>query len=267
MNKILMIENDSEEWNQTYELLNEKFSVKKCSPGVDVFSGMMKVTAPDLVLCDLTSGDMSVMARIFSILRKYYTPIPVMVISNEFQAKEFEKYLVTVQFEHIKLPAEPKAIFKRCCERFGLSPSETTLIGNEETKFDTWGRKHILIVDDNAVVLRNMKSILQDKYSVAVATSVELAMRLMAKKKPDLIFLDYDMPVVDGMMAMQLLQAQEDYKDIPVIFLTGVSDAKYVQDVLRMRPAGYFLKPPVPDKILEAASNILEKSSFDEEDN
>ena len=65
---------------------------------------------------------------------------------------------------------------------------------------------HILIIDDNALVLRNMKVLLDERYSVSVAASATQAYMAMEKRKPNLILLDYDMPVCDGKMALQMFR-------------------------------------------------------------
>ncbi len=154
-------------------------------------------------------------------------------------------------------PVEPIDVLNRCANRLGEQVHDKDFLAEHDSAYDTWERKHILVVDDNSVVLRNVKSILQDKFSVAVAMSAEQAMQSIAKAKPDLILLDYDMPEINGAQMLQVLRSQIDFKDIPVVFLTGVSDAKNVQKILKLHPDGYLLKPPVPKKILEIADHFV----------
>lgn len=265
MKKILMMGKDTPEWKELTEMLSEYVSVKQCSFNLEVFRGMMRIVSPDLVIIDLADTD-DIIGKIFFTLRKDYVSVPILVIGTDFQVSEYEKYMVTVQFEHLKVPVENEYIVKRCCERLEIFFKVKAFSLMDDESGEGRSRKHVLVVDDNAVVLRNMKSILDDRYSVAVATSVEQALQSMAKKKPDLIFLDYEMPVIDGRMAMQLLQAQPKYKDIPVIFLTAISNAKNVAEVLKYKPAGYILKPPVAKKILEVVSEIFEMNGNDESD-
>ncbi len=102
---------------------------------------------------------------------------------------------------------------------------------------------HILIIDDNALVLRNMKVLLDERYSVSVAASATQAYMAMEKRKPNLILLDYDMPEINGRDLYIQIKEQEEYKDIPIIFLTSAAEADIVQQLLSLRPAGYILKP------------------------
>ena len=104
-------------------------------------------------------------------------------------------------------------------------------------------RKHtVLLVDDDPVCLRTMSSWLQNFYQVAVAKSGAACIAFLGKTKPDLILLDYEMPVCNGLQTLEMIRNEPDYADIPVVFLTGVSDNEKVKEALNMRPQGYILK-------------------------
>lgn len=119
------------------------------------------------------------------------------------------------------------------------------------------GKKRILVVDDNGTTLRTMKVMLEDRYEIAVAISGAQAMTSIGKQRPDLILLDYEMPVCDGRMTLEMIRADEEMKDIPVIFLTAVNDRDNIEAVLKLKPAGYFLKPPVKDKLVAEIDRVL----------
>ena len=113
----------------------------------------------------------------------------------------------------------------------------------EETGAEQSEKGHILVVDDSAIVLRNIKGILDKNYSVAVAPSGVHAFMSIGKKMPDLILLDYEMPEMNGRQVFEKLQEEEELKDIPVVFLTSVDSAEIVMSLLTLKPAGYLLKP------------------------
>jgi len=105
------------------------------------------------------------------------------------------------------------------------------------------GRRHtILLVDDDPVCLRNMMSWMQNFYQVAVAKSGAACLAFLGKNKPDLILLDYEMPVCDGLQTLEMIRNEPDYSEIPVIFLTGVSDTEKVKEAIKLKPQGYVLK-------------------------
>ena len=58
--------------------------------------------------------------------------------------------------------------------------------------------RHILVVDDSVVVLRTISTVLKDLFKVSVAKSGAAAISFLANEHPDLILLDYQMPVCDG---------------------------------------------------------------------
>lgn len=104
-------------------------------------------------------------------------------------------------------------------------------------------KKHILVVDDDPGMLKLIRAHLEDEYDVATAINGALALRFLAHKTTDLVLLDYEMPGVDGAAILENIREHEFSKNIPVIFLTGVSDASRIRKVLAMKPDGYLLKP------------------------
>lgn len=113
------------------------------------------------------------------------------------------------------------------------------------------------MVDDNGTTLRTVKAMLEEKFEVALAISGAQAMTSMGKRRPDLILLDYEMPVCDGRMTLEMIRADEDLCDIPVIFLTGVNNRENINAVLDLRPAAYFLKPPVKEILVTKIEEVL----------
>ena len=128
--------------------------------------------------------------------------------------------------------------------------------GSYEVK-EVRSRKLVMIVDDNAATLRTIKEMIQDNYDVTVATSGMKALTAMGKNPPDLILLDYEMPVCDGKQTLEMIRADDEFKDIPVIFLTGVSDRAHIEAVLTLKPAGYMLKPAIKEKLLEIIDKTI----------
>ena len=115
----------------------------------------------------------------------------------------------------------------------------------------------ILVVDDDAMMIRSIREMLQEKYDVIAAMVGEKALQLVEKKKPDLVLLDYAMPGMDGKRVFERILEMEYRKDTPVVFMTAVSDRKKIIEVLQHKPAGYVLKPPDKDKLMEKIEEVL----------
>ena len=119
-------------------------------------------------------------------------------------------------------------------------------------------RKKILVVDDSATIRQAMKKLLGEEYSVDMAESGVAAIRAITLNRPDLVLLDYEMPVCDGKQTLEMLRSEEAFADIPVIFLTGRSDPELVRTLLSLKPAGYLLKYLKPDDIKQKIGRFFE---------
>ncbi|MCM1297463.1 MAG: response regulator [Muribaculaceae bacterium] len=119
-----------------------------------------------------------------------------------------------------------------------------------EQTSDAPDRKHILIVDDDLNMLKILRYYLQDTYKVTVVNSGKVAVDFLEKYTPDLILLDYMMPVVNGAAVLKVIKSREATKDIPVYFLTGRTDETTVAECLSLNPAGYIVKPVAKDALL-----------------
>ena len=120
-------------------------------------------------------------------------------------------------------------------------------------------KKKILVVDDSGIMLRNIKRWLEDKYQVILANSGAMAIKYLATNRPDLVLLDYEMPVIDGSQVLEMIRTETEFCDIPVIFLTGKNDKESIMKVLDLKPEGYLLKSMEPQKIIAEIDNFFEK--------
>lgn len=107
----------------------------------------------------------------------------------------------------------------------------------------------VLVVDDSKTIRTYIGDLLKADYDVAEAESGVAAIRTITLNKPDLVLLDYEMPVCDGRQTLEMLRSDQSFADLPVIFLTGKGDPDSVRKVLSLKPAGYLLKNLKPEAI------------------
>ncbi len=107
------------------------------------------------------------------------------------------------------------------------------------------------------MMLKVIKEHLHEDYDVATAVSGRVALKFLERRTTDLILLDYLMPEESGLEVLEKLRAKEETKDIPVIFLTGVTERKKIKNALVMRPQGYLLKPVDHDKLMEEIAKYI----------
>ena len=118
-------------------------------------------------------------------------------------------------------------------------------------------KKHILVVDDDKDILRMLKSALEDKYDVTTVSSGKMAEKYLETKISDLILLDYRMPGESGADVLAKIREDGRLANIPVVFLTGVTDSDKVQQVLSMNLQGYLLKPINMDRLFLLIRSLI----------
>ncbi|MDR1036258.1 MAG: response regulator [Deltaproteobacteria bacterium] len=104
----------------------------------------------------------------------------------------------------------------------------------------------IMLVDDNRTNLMAGKVSLSDDYTVLTVSSARKMLDLLDKQKPELILLDVVMPEMSGFEAIQILRSSPETRDIPVIFLTALSDADKELEGISLGASDYIMKPFSP---------------------
>lgn len=162
------------------------------------------------------------------------------------------------ELEEIRLAAERKEREKLEAERRKIEQAKQA--EREAQKAARAAEpKHILVIDDDPVMLRTVKHYLQEDYNVATAPSGKIAMKFLEQRKTDIILLDYEMPDMSGPDVLMLIRENENCKNVPVVFLTGVTDKAKIKEVLAMQPDGYLLKPVDQDRLHETIHNLIEQ--------
>jgi len=120
-------------------------------------------------------------------------------------------------------------------------------------------RKRVLVVDDSDFMLKTMQELLGNDYEVIVAKSGLSAIRGITLERPDLILLDYEMPVCDGSQVLEMIRGEKDFADIPVIFLTSRVDRESVKKVIELKPEGYLSKSLSSADVKKEVDHFFEK--------
>jgi putative two-component system response regulator len=113
-------------------------------------------------------------------------------------------------------------------------------------------KEKILIVDDTPVNIRVLVEALKNDYKLSIATNGKVALNYaMADQPPDLVLLDIMMPEIDGYEVCKRLKAQEKTRDIPIIFITAMSEERNETQGLELGAVDYIVKP-INSKIVQA---------------
>ena len=123
-------------------------------------------------------------------------------------------------------------------------------------------KKTILLVDDSRLNLAIARDLLSEEYSVETVNSGENALLYLEDNEPDLVLLDIQMPGMDGIEVMRRLKESENWKGIPVIFLTADRTEKTEETCFQMGAVDYIGKPFVPAIMLQRVRRTMELEEY-----
>ena len=116
----------------------------------------------------------------------------------------------------------------------------------------------ILVVDDNPANLNVLFDVFSDmQYDMLFASNGLACLELVESERPDLILLDVMMPGIDGFETCRRLKADESTWDIPVIFMTALSDTVNLVKGFELGAVDYITKPIQPAEVLARVKTHL----------
>lgn len=110
--------------------------------------------------------------------------------------------------------------------------------------------KTILVVDDTETNIDILLELLSDRYDIVVALDGESALDIVQEENIDLILLDIMMPDMDGYEVCKRLKANENTKEIPIIFITAKTDEESIEKAYDIGGIDYVSKPFKPKELL-----------------
>ncbi|MFE6159507.1 response regulator [Streptomyces sp. NPDC056486] len=113
----------------------------------------------------------------------------------------------------------------------------------------------VLLVDDQPLIRSGFRALLDledDIEVVAEAADGEQGLALARQHLPDVVLIDIQMPVVDGIEATRRIAADPSLAPVHVVILTNYGMDEYVLDALRAGAAGFLVKDIVPDDFVHA---------------
>ncbi len=126
------------------------------------------------------------------------------------------------------------------------------------------GKIKIAVIDDEEAVRRSLKNILEadGTYDVLTAEDGARGLKLVKKRRPDLILLDIMMPGIDGFEVLKRLKADYKTMSIPVIVLSAWASEENRIKGSRLYTDLYLAKPITPDELLEKVAQVLRRKNL-----
>ena len=122
-------------------------------------------------------------------------------------------------------------------------------------------KKKIFIVDDDIITLKILKKYLDEKYEVITENAGYRVIDKLDGLDVDLILLDLEMPVMNGLQVFEEMRKVRRLKDIPVVFLSGVGDPNIVRELKAKGAIGYIIKTTPKGELIERLEQILSETA------
>lgn len=121
-------------------------------------------------------------------------------------------------------------------------------------------KPRILIVDDDIVTLKIFKRHLEDKYEIMTESSGFRFIEKMDTYDVDLILMDLEMPIINGLQAFDEILKNPRIKNIPVAFLSGVANPSIVRNLMEKGSAGYLVKTMSKSELIDKIDGMLQNA-------
>ena len=272
-----------------------KYELAKCWAGETAFKKLFMLEQPSVIIICLgyESPDS---VRVYDSLGEYIKsrPVAIIVVANDKDANMFSSntrlrklnYLAR-PVSHSLLDTKLKIIEKKLEamnrileERQEKEAAEEDMLENDREIEDEGSgsltesdngkgdqgqsmpyenrRKRILIADNDHEEIIALREYLRDSFDVSVVMSGADALHFLETHTADLIILAYTMQDMNGPLVLKRIRASVVNADIPVAFISKVTDRnKVVSTLVELKPQGYILKPVFKDNLIAKVNQLL----------
>lgn len=288
--KILLTGNNKMIINEFFTYMDFSFECLSTSDRYDDIVNHVKYIQPDAIVYCLYGENPDDLKRFVNVERKIAEKrIPIIIVGDSEECDQFERIAPTMEVNMFRKPLSSQKLeegivklLKEKRPNAGEESRSVTVarddiktkdvmrvaeqllaqIAKEEEKEkalqgEAERKKHILVVDDDSSVLKLLKGYLAERYDVATAISGKIALKFLETKKTDMVLLDYEMPVENGAEVLAKIRENQATANLPVVFLTGVTDKKKILEVLALKPQGYLTKPIDMEKLSSTIKGVL----------
>ncbi len=269
--KLLLLGNDANTIDLLFDKMEGAFACVTTSRRTVDLKWHNDVFKPDAVVYCMLGEDEKYFSSIAAFKKSALAGKPFIVTGPEAECKEFQS--VTARGADAKI-ADPESasdlkdkIIDVIEGRYkdedaqGAQAAESgkswdDILGQLEGEAAS-ERKHILVIDDDPLMLKVIKDYLHDDYEVATAKGGAVAYKFLEKKKTDLILLDYEMPDEKGPDVLTKIRKIPGCEAVPVVFLTGVKDKERLMEIVKVKPQGFLNKPIERGAMYEMIKKVM----------
>ena len=224
--------------------LTEHYEIFPAESYVKLFD-ILENLMPDLILLDVNMPDVDGYDTIKSLKAdERYADIPVIFLTGDSDRESVVKGLSLGAVDYVIKPFSPPKLIESI--ETHLNPKKRK---NHTPDDESSSKPSVLVVDDVASMLRAIQYALRDRYKVFILSKSEDALDFLRTKTPDLILLDYLMPVLNGFDLIPLIRALPDHKDTPIIIITTEGTKDHVNEAMTIGASDFIVKPFNPKEL------------------
>ncbi|MCL2209170.1 MAG: response regulator [Treponema sp.] len=242
--KIIYVDDIQYSLTSVKNRLQDRYDVYTMDSAEKMFEILEKIT-PDLILMDVNMPDVDGYEAIKSLKAdERYSAVPVIFLTGKSDRESVVKGLSLGAADYIIKPYTASKLMEIVGNNLS-SPEQ-----NEFSAGETVSNKPVvLIVDDVTSMLRAMQYALHDRYKVYILSKSQDALDFLRTKSPDLILLDYLMPVLNGFDLIQMIRVMPEYEDTPIIIITTEGTMDHVNKAISIGASDFIVKPFKPKEL------------------
>lgn len=269
-NRLLLIGNDSNLIDQFFDRMDSEFTCITSSTRFIDINWHKENFNPDAVVFCMFNEDSKELPRVNSFKEEFVKKGKFIAIGGKAELESFSRLTSSNNYYQIADPGSASEIKQEVFDVLSGKLANNAVPEKEEAHAATvgWGdilnqlgeeenKKHILVIDDDPLMLKVIKDYLHEDYEVATAKGGQIAYKFLEKKHTDLVLLDYEMPDEKGPDVFKNIRAIPGMEQVPIVFLTGVKDKERLVEIVKVKPQGYISKPIERNALFEMIHKVL----------
>lgn len=234
--------------------LSSSYEVYPADSAAKMFEILGKIT-PDIILLDVNMPDVNGFDTVKKLKEdERYAGIPVVFLTGKSSKEDIVKGLSLGASDYIFKPVTASCLIECIDKNINIKKRFESLDDNDDDD-----KPGILIVDDVSSVLRSVQFALHDQYKVYMLSKPEDVMEFLRIKKPELILLDYLMPMLTGFDLLPMIRSLPDYKNIPIIIITTEGTLDHFNEAKTLGATDFIVKPFIDNELQEKIAEYLGK--------
>ena len=247
---VLVVDDDVEFLNIVKTYLEDVVNVELASSGRQALR-LAHAVPIDLILLDFEMPIMDGVKTLTNLRNlKSCINVPVIMITGRSDRYAVMNSLVMGIDGYLLKPVDKETLVNTVLETY----HKKSIKGNKKT---------IVAIDDDMSYLKQLNSFLKETYHVIMINSARLALEYLQNHIPDIIILDYQIPLFNGVTLMKMIQQNTGNEKVPFIILSGTLDQKAIMEFCPYKPAAVLAKPVEKEVLLEHIEQALLENEQD----